>query len=126
MSEIERVVIPVVEGDTWEWDNEVVDETGAPWSFAGLTVHMDLRRDIDGQVFAQLTSANGGLTLDSPSPGWIAVRVPSNLTRGLLRKGMRVLSIETEIETRDGANPSRVQSIVPLRIDVSREGTRNG
>lgn len=119
-----RAELTVFEGDTWRFNCELRTAAGAPFSLAGMTAHMQLRTDLTVAPFATLHSgAGGGLTLNSPTPGDIAVEVPSTSTVGVCRRKQSI-RIETELELRDGSSPPRIFSYIPLAITVVPEATR--
>lgn len=73
---------PVKEGDTWQLEIQVLDGAGAPYNFTGLTATMNVCRQLSSTLLTTLTEADG-ITLDSPSAGYVTIAVPSTVTGGL-------------------------------------------
>lgn len=75
-------VPPVKEGDTWKLEIQVLDGAGAPYDFTGLTATMNVVHYPSRALLVALTEASG-LVLDTPSPGYITVSVPSTASAGM-------------------------------------------
>lgn len=118
----ERTRVDVVEGDTWQVQVEAREADGSAYSFAGLSPFLQLRREIGGDVIGELTSG-AGLTLDSPEPGDILVKVPTTLTAGVCRS-RRGCSVVADLELRSSADPPVVTTLVALEFVVLPEATR--
>ena len=118
----ERVSIEVVEGDTWRLQLQVLDSAGAAYDFTSQTAHMDIRRATNSADPLTSLTDGSGLTLDSPSAGFIEVAVPSDATEGVCRS-TNTETLYSDIELRSADDPPVVTTLARIKWLVQPEAT---
>lgn len=112
----DRPQICVIEGATWSFDVELLDDLDQPYNLAGFIPSMQLRYQTIGAVIVDVVPADCVVDLQT---GTVSANVPASKTSNITQRGAQnMLYGEFKL-----TSPSNVIK-VPLAFSITPEFTR--
>lgn len=89
------------QGSEWRRSIRLQQPSGDPVDLTGCTARMQIRRAVEGEIIAELTTDNGRLVIDEAA-GRISMHIPSAVTDAFTTDGLLVDRITEGSKTKTG------------------------